>query len=105
MVESIVDSSEYRTDFINGVYEKYLTDSVCVVTTSQSTDGDGSGPFKNIPGGWFGLGILVGVLIMAGAVAAFFTRERRRFARLYPTRSRARGSRRGLHGSTRPLNS
>jgi outer membrane biosynthesis protein TonB len=84
VVESIIDSSEYRTDFINGVYERYLTDSVCLVTTSQSTDGDGGGPFKNIPGGWFGLGILVGVLIMGGAGAAFFTMERRRFARMYP---------------------
>jgi hypothetical protein len=83
VVESIIDSSEYRTAFINGVYEKYLTDSVCLVATPQSSDG-GGGPFKNIPGGWFGLGILVGVLIMGGAAAAFFTMERRRFARVYP---------------------
>jgi hypothetical protein len=84
VVESIIDTSEYRTAFINGVYEKYLTDSVCLLATSQSSDA-GGGPFKNIPGGWFGLGILVGVLLMGGAAAAFFTMERRRFARMYPT--------------------
>jgi hypothetical protein len=37
-----------------------------------------------VPGGWFGLGIFVGVLLMGGAGAVFFILERRRFSRLYP---------------------
>ena len=41
VVESIVDSSEYRTDFVRGVYAKYLTYSVCLVTTPQTSDSSG----------------------------------------------------------------
>jgi len=37
-----------------------------------------------VPGGWFGLGIFVAVLIVGLGAAAFFTLERRRFARIYP---------------------
>ncbi len=81
--QTIVDSTEYRTDFVNGVYAKFLTYSVCAVT-APSTGDAGGGLFKSLPGGWFGLGIFVGVLIMGGAAAAFIVLERRRFARTYP---------------------
>jgi hypothetical protein len=37
-----------------------------------------------VPGGWFGLGIFVGVVIMGVGAAAFFVLERRRFTRMYP---------------------
>jgi hypothetical protein len=37
-----------------------------------------------IPGGWFGLAIFGGVARLAAVTAAFFTLERRRFARMYP---------------------
>ncbi len=84
VAESLVDSTEYRTDFIQGVYAKFLSFSVCAVVTSSPNNDSGGGLFKSVPGGWFGLGILVGVLIMGAGAAAFFTVERRRFARIYP---------------------
>jgi hypothetical protein len=85
VAQSLVDSAEYRTDFINGIYAKFLTYSFCVMPVAAIPGGDGGGGlFKNVPGGWFGLGIFVGVLIMGGAAAVFFTLERRRFARMYP---------------------
>jgi hypothetical protein len=82
----IVESTEYRTDFVYGVYAKYLTYSVCAVPASAPVPDPSDGPafLKEVPGGWFGLGIFVGVLLMGGAGAAFFILERRRFSRLYP---------------------
>jgi hypothetical protein len=45
--------------------------------------GGGSNFLKSVPGGWFGLGVVAGVLVL-GAVAAFFALERKRFSRIYP---------------------
>ena len=84
VAQTIVDSDEYRTDFVRGVYAKFLTYSVCAVDP-PSTPGDSGGSFlKRLPGGWFGLGVLIGVLIVAGGITLFFALERRRFARIYP---------------------
>jgi hypothetical protein len=85
VTETLVDSTEYRTDFVNGVYAKFLTDSVCAVATPSLTGDTGTGFLKSVPGGWFGIGIVLGLVIIGGAALAFFTRERRRFARIYPT--------------------
>jgi hypothetical protein len=85
VAQTLVDGPEYRTDFVRGVYAKFLTYSVCAVPTSGLTGDPGGGSFlKSVPGGWFGLGIFVGVLLMGLAAVAFFTFERRRFARVYP---------------------
>ena len=84
VAESVIDGSAYQTDFVNGVYAKYLTYTDCAKTTSVvETPGD-PGFLKQVPGGWFGLGVGVGVLVMGGGAALFFTLERRRFARIYP---------------------
>ncbi len=85
VAESLVDGTEYRTDLVRGVYAKYLSFSLCAVDTSSTGSDGSSGLLKNVPGGWFGLGIFVGVLIMGAAAVVFFTLERRRFARMYPT--------------------
>ena len=59
--------------------------SVCAVPVpAVAGDPVGTGFFSRVPGGWFGLGIFVGVLLMGAAGAVFFTLERRRFSRLYP---------------------
>ena len=85
VAQSLVDSPEYRADFVRGVYAKYLTYSVCAVPVpAVAGDPVGTGFFSRVPGGWFGLGIFVGVLLMGAAGAVFFTLERRRFSRLYP---------------------
>jgi hypothetical protein len=84
VAQSIVDGPEYRTDFVRGVYAKFLTYSVCAVPATQVAGETGDpGFFNKVPGGWFGLGIFVGVLLMGAAGAVFFTLERRRFSRLY----------------------
>jgi hypothetical protein len=82
VAETLVSGPEYRTDFIDGVYAKFLTYSVCEVATSDPSGG--SSFLKRVPGGWFGLGIFVGVVIMGVGAAAFFVLERRRFTRMYP---------------------
>jgi hypothetical protein len=84
VAQTLVDSTEYRTDYIRGVYEKFLTYSVCVVASDSGGNGGGNGPLARVPGGWFGLGIILGVLIIGIGGGAFFALERRRFARLYP---------------------
>jgi outer membrane biosynthesis protein TonB len=88
VTQSLVASSEYRIDFVRGIYAKFLTYSTCAVSTPSIAGNAGggflSGFFKNVPGGWFGLGIFVGVVVMGAAAVVFFTIERRRFARLYP---------------------
>jgi hypothetical protein len=84
VAQSIVDSTAYQTAFINGVYAKFLSYSVCAVA-ARIAPGDALGGFpKGVPGGWFGLGLFVGVLIIAVGAVAFFALERRRFSRLYP---------------------
>ena len=84
VAESVVDSTSYQTDFVRGVYAKFLTYTDCTKTTAVvAGDGD-PGFLKDVPGGWFGLGIMVGVLLMGAGAALFFTLERRRFARIYP---------------------
>lgn len=84
VAQSLVNSPEYRTDYIRGVYEKFLTYSVCVVASDPGGNAGANGLLARVPGGWFGLGIIVGVLIMGIGGAVFFTLERRRFARIYP---------------------
>jgi hypothetical protein len=84
VAQSLVDSPEYRADFVRGVYAKFLTYSVCATAPAVAGDPGGTGFFNRLPGGWFGLGIFVGVLLMGAAGAVFFTLERRRFSRLYP---------------------
>jgi outer membrane biosynthesis protein TonB len=82
VAETLVSGTEYRTDFIDGLYAKFLTFSVCAVAPSDPSGG--SSFLKSVPGGWFGLGIFVGVVIMAIGGGAFFMLERRRFSRMYP---------------------
>jgi len=84
VAQSIVDGAEYRADFVRGIYAKFLTYSVCAVPASLNDGPRDPGFFSHVPGGWFGLGIFVGVLIMGTAGTVFFVLERRRFARLYP---------------------
>ena len=84
VAQSLVDGTEYRTDYVRGVYEKFLTYTVCAVPADPPGNGGGIGLLARVPGGWFGLGIVVGVLIIGFGAAAFFTLERRRFARIYP---------------------
>jgi hypothetical protein len=85
VARSIVNGTEYRADFVRGAYAKYLTFSACAVTAAQvAGDAGDPGFFNKVPGGWFGLGVCVGVLLMGAAGAVFFTLERRRFSRLYP---------------------
>ncbi len=82
VAEAIVDGQESRTDFVRGVYAKFLSFSVCAESSPGSgTDGNF---FDKVPGGWFGLGVLVGVGLMGAGIATFFTLERRRFSRIYP---------------------
>jgi hypothetical protein len=54
-----------------------------VITATSPTPG-GPGLLATIPGGLFGLGLFTGVGLVATAVMAFLTVERRRFARMYP---------------------
>lgn len=84
VTQTLVDSSEYRTNFINGVYAKFLTYSVCAVGTPNLTGDASTGFLTNVPGGLLGLGIFTAVLLMGIAAVAFFTIERRRFSRMYP---------------------
>jgi hypothetical protein len=84
VAQSLVDGPEYRADFVRGVYAKFLTYSVCAIPAPQVANTADTGFFSRVPGGWFGLGIFVGVLVMGAAGAVFFTLERRRFSRLYP---------------------
>ena len=57
---------------------------MCVVASDPGGNAGANGLLARVPGGWFGLGIIVGVLIMGIGGAVFFTLERRRFARIYP---------------------
>ena len=84
MAQTLVDSTEYRTDFINGVYAKFLTYSVCAVSTPNLTGDTDAGFLKNVPGGLLGLGIFSAVLLVGIGALAFLTIERRRFSRMYP---------------------
>ena len=44
-----------------------------------------------IPGGWFGLGLVSGLTLLSAIGATFLTLERRRFARMYPKDGSSRG--------------
>jgi hypothetical protein len=81
VAQSLVNNAEYRSYFIRGIYAKFLSYSVCAVVT---LGGDPGGFLKSIPGGWFGLGAVIGVLLIGAAAAGFFALERRRFSQLYP---------------------
>ena len=84
VAESVIDNASYQTNFVRGVYAKFLTYSDCAKTTAIVAGPGDAGFLKQVPGGWFGLGVLVGVLLMGAGAALFFTLERRRFARIYP---------------------
>jgi hypothetical protein len=84
VAQSVIDSSTYETDFVRGVYAKFLTYTQCAKTPAIAGDPGDPGFLKAVPGGWFGLGVMVGVLLMGGGAALFFTLERRLFARIYP---------------------
>lgn len=76
--------------------------SHAVATSSGTRSGDAVGPPQKgaitstapitgassllavIPGGWFGLGIAAGVVLIVGVATTLVTMERRRFARMYP---------------------
>jgi hypothetical protein len=84
VARSVIDSTAYQTDFVRGIYAKFLTYTDCAKpTASVPTPGD-TGFLKRVPGGWFGLGVVAGVLLVGAGVVLFFTLERRRFARIYP---------------------
>jgi outer membrane biosynthesis protein TonB len=85
VAEAILDGSQYETDFVRGVYERFLTYTLC--TTVSSVGGGGTkdpGFLKQVPGGWVGVGLIAVVVLLGAAAAVFFTIERRRFARTYP---------------------
>ena len=54
VAQSLVDSPEYRTDFIRGVYAKFLTYSVCAVTLPIAGDPGATGFLSHVPGGGSG---------------------------------------------------
>jgi hypothetical protein len=85
VARSIIVTPSYETDFVRGVYEKFLTYTLCTKPTPPAIGGGGSSGFiKSVPGGWFGVGVLAGVLLLGAAVAAFFALERKRFSTIYP---------------------
>jgi len=85
VARSIIVTPSYETDFVRGVYEKFLTYTLCSKPAAPAIGGgSGSGFIKSVPGGWFGVGVLVGVLVLGAAVAAFFALERKRFSTVYP---------------------
>ncbi|MGA8523478.1 MAG: hypothetical protein WB807_10510 [Candidatus Dormiibacterota bacterium] len=58
-----------------------------VITSTAPTTGV-SALLAAIPGGWFGLGVAAGVVLIAGVAATLVRMERRRFARMYPKEGR-----------------
>ena len=84
VAKMIVVSPPYETDFVRGVYEKFLTYTLCTREAPPTTGGGSAGFLKSVPGGWFGLGVVAGVLLLGAGVAAFFALERKRFSRIYP---------------------
>ena len=74
MANSILDGSEYRTDFVRGVYETYLTFSACPTNTG-SPQGD-AGLLANI-GKTVMVELLIGALIIGIAVPTILRRRSR----------------------------
>jgi hypothetical protein len=72
VAETILDSPEYRTDFIRGVYATYLTFSDCATETGSPL-GDG-GLLANV-GGTVAVGLLIGALIIGIAVPTILRRR------------------------------
>jgi hypothetical protein len=58
------------------------------VITSTAPIPDVAALLAAIPGGWFGLGVASGVVLIAGVAATLVRMERRRFARMYPKEGR-----------------
>jgi len=83
VAEAIVDSSRYETAFVRGVYEKYLTYTLCTAAVAIGSGGKDPSLLKQIPGGWVGIGLIALVVVLGVGAAVFFTLERRRFARTY----------------------
>ena len=74
VANSILDGSEYRTDFVRGVYETYLTFSACPTNTG-SPQGD-AGLLASI-GKTVMVGLLIGALIIGIAVPTILRRRSR----------------------------
>jgi len=55
-----------------------------VVVAAAGPSSNGANLLSEFPGGWFELGLLGGVGLLAVVAATFLTLERRRFARMYP---------------------
>ena len=72
VAETILDSPEYRTAFIVGVYATYLTFSDC--TTETASLQGGGGLLANI-GGTVAVGLVIGVVIIGIAVPAILRRR------------------------------
>ena len=58
-----------------------------VITSTAPTTGVAA-LLAAIPGGWFGLGVAAGVVLIAGVAGTLVRMERRRFARMYPKEGR-----------------
>jgi hypothetical protein len=74
VADAILDGSEYRTDFVRGVSETYLTFSDCVYNTGspQGNAGSLAGIARTVM-----VGILVGALVIGIAVPTILRRRSR----------------------------
>lgn len=72
IAEAILDGSEYRTDFVRGVYETYLTFNDCV--TNASVAQENPDLLTNIARTLM-VGVLVGALIIGIAVPTILRRR------------------------------
>jgi hypothetical protein len=72
VADAILDGSEYRTDFVRGVYATYLTFSDCVYNTGspQGNAGSLAGIARTVM-----VGILVGALVIGIAVPTILRRR------------------------------
>jgi hypothetical protein len=73
VADAILDGTEYRTDFVRGVYETYLTFSDCAA--DASVPAGNAGLLANIAGTLI-VGIFVGALIIGIAVPTLLRRRR-----------------------------
>jgi hypothetical protein len=71
VAQSILDGPEYRTDFVRGVYETYLTFSDCAADTASL---QGSGALANI-GKTVIVGVIIGAVIIGLAVPLILRRR------------------------------
>jgi hypothetical protein len=72
VADAILDGSEYRTDFVRGVYETYLTFSDCATNTGSP---QGNGGLLAGIGTTVIVGIVIGALIIGIAVPTILRRR------------------------------